>query len=81
MFSAHGVVDYYVPDGTWTHVLSGEQVQGPGRRRGRYGYDSLPLLARPGSVVPYGVSDDAAEYDWVRGVTLRVHAPVTVRRS
>ncbi|MEU4467541.1 alpha-xylosidase [Streptomyces sp. NPDC024017] len=76
VFSADGVVDYYVPDGTWTHLLSGEQVQGPGWRRERYGYDSLPLLARPGSVIPYGVSDDAAEYDWAHGVTLRVHAPV-----
>ncbi|GAA4329839.1 alpha-xylosidase [Streptomyces venetus] len=75
VFSSDGVVDYYVPDGTWTHLLSGEQVRGPGWRRGRYGYDSLPLLARPGSVVPYGESDDAAEYDWAHGVTLRVHEP------
>ncbi|CAM5558260.1 putative Alpha-xylosidase [Streptomyces afghaniensis 772] len=76
VFSADGFVDYYVPDGTWTHLLSGEQVQGSGWRRERYGYDSLPLLARPGSVIPYGSSDDAAEYDWAHGVTLRVHAPV-----
>lgn len=76
VFSADGVVDYYVPEGVWTHLLSGERIQGPGWRRERYGYDSLPLLARPGSVIPYGESDDAAVYDWARGVTLRVHAPV-----
>ncbi|MFE0512377.1 alpha-xylosidase [Streptomyces sp. NPDC058964] len=76
VFSADGTVEYYVPAGTWTHVLSGEKIQGPGWRRERYGFDSLPLLARPGSVVPFGASDDSAVYDWADGVTLRVHAPV-----
>ncbi|KAF4410121.1 alpha-xylosidase [Streptomyces lycii] len=84
VFSEDGSVDYYVPDGVWTHLLSGEQVRGPGWRRERYGFDSLPLLARPGSVIPFGRCDDSAEYDWADGVTLRVHAPadgtVTVTR-
>ncbi|AVH60749.1 MULTISPECIES: alpha-xylosidase [Streptomyces] len=75
VFSAEGEVEYYVPAGTWTHLLSGERIQGPGWRRERYGFDSLPLLARPGSVIPFGASDDSAVYDWADGVTLRVHAP------
>jgi alpha-D-xyloside xylohydrolase len=75
VFAEDGVVEYYVPDGRWTHLLSGEQVQGPGWRRERFGFDSLPLLARPGSVIPFGASDERAAYDWARGVTLRVHAP------
>ncbi|MFE4721706.1 alpha-xylosidase, partial [Streptomyces sp. NPDC056728] len=75
VFSADGSVEYYVPEGTWTHLLSGERVEGPGWRRERYGFDSLPLLARPGSVIPFGESDDSAVYDWAHGVTLRVHTP------
>jgi alpha-D-xyloside xylohydrolase len=75
VFSADGTVEYYVPEGTWTHLLSGQRVQGAGWRRERYGFDSLPLLARPGSVIPFGESDDRAAYDWAHGVTLRVHAP------
>ncbi|MFE2989654.1 alpha-xylosidase [Streptomyces sp. NPDC059262] len=75
VFSAEGSVEYYVPEGTWTHLLSGERVEGPGWRRERYGFDSLPLLARPGSVIPFGESDDSAVYDWAHGVTLRVHTP------
>ncbi|MFJ4467968.1 alpha-xylosidase [Streptomyces sp. NPDC089424] len=75
VFSADGEVEYYVPAGTWTHVLSGERIEGPGWRRERYGFDSLPLLARPGSVIPFGASDDSAVYDWADGVTLRVHVP------
>ncbi|ARQ67665.1 alpha-xylosidase [Streptomyces marincola] len=70
-----GVVEYYVPEGDWTHLLSGERVRGPGWRRERFGFDSLPLLARPGSVIPFGAEDDRPVYAWAHGVTLRVHAP------
>ncbi|MGW5433646.1 alpha-xylosidase [Streptomyces sp. NPDC004059] len=76
VFTADGDVEYYVPAGTWTHVLSGETIQGPGWRRERYGFDSLPLLARPGSVIAFGARDHSAVYDWADGVTLRVHTPV-----
>ncbi|RBM07265.1 alpha-xylosidase [Streptomyces sp. PT12] len=75
VFTEDGTVDYYVPEGTWTHVLTGERVRGGGWRRGRFGFDSLPLLARPGSVIPFGAADDAPVYAWADGVTLRVHAP------
>ncbi|WP_129843634.1 alpha-xylosidase [Streptomyces sp. RFCAC02] len=75
VFTETGPAEYYVPAGTWTHLLSGEQVTGPGWRREHFGFDSLPLLARPGSVVPFGARDDGPVYDWADGVTLRVHAP------
>ena len=74
VFSEDGTVEYYVPAGTWTHLLTGEQVQGPGWRRERFGFDSLPLLARPGSVLPFGAQEERPEYAWAQGVTLRVHA-------
>ncbi|NGO67674.1 alpha-xylosidase [Streptomyces boncukensis] len=79
-----GTVDYYVPHGTWTHLLSGARVSGPGWHREQYGFDSLPLLARPGSVLPFGAGEESAVYDWADGVTLRAHqlpdgADVTTR--
>ncbi|MCW2873681.1 alpha-xylosidase [Actinacidiphila oryziradicis] len=75
VFSEDGTVEYYVPEGTWTHVLTGERVSGPRWRRETHGFATLPLLARPGSVVPFGASEQAPEYDWADGVTLHVHAP------
>ncbi|RKN41294.1 alpha-xylosidase [Streptomyces hoynatensis] len=74
VFTEDGTVEYYVPEGTWTHLLTGEQVRGPGWRRERFGFDSLPLLARPGSVLPFGADEERPEYAWARDVTLRVHA-------
>lgn len=73
VLSADDTVEYYVPDGEWTHLLSGARVRGPGWRRERYGFDSLPLLARPGSVIPFGSVPGRAVYDWRHDVTLRVH--------
>jgi alpha-D-xyloside xylohydrolase len=73
VFTADGTVEYYVPDGEWTHLLSGERIPGPGWRRERYGFDSLPLLVRAGAVLPYGERDGRADYDWAHGVTLRAY--------
>ncbi|WP_405734373.1 alpha-xylosidase [Streptomyces sp. NBC_01537] len=76
VFTEDGTVDYYVPEGTWTHLLTGEPVTGPRWHRETHGFDTLPLLARPGSVIPFGASDEGPEYDWADGITLRVYAPV-----
>ncbi|MFI0938786.1 alpha-xylosidase [Streptomyces sp. NPDC021020] len=75
VFSADGTVDFYVPAGTWTSVLTGERVEGPGWRRETHPLDTLPLLARPGAVIPFGASSDGPVSDWADGVTLRVYAP------
>ena len=75
VFSEDGEVEYYLPEGEWTHLLTGERLTGPGWRCERHGFDSLPLLARPGSVIPFGAVADHPAYDWAAGVTLRVHAP------
>ncbi|PJI93405.1 alpha-xylosidase [Luteimicrobium subarcticum] len=72
VFSADGEVHVYVPEGTWTDLLSGETLTGPRWVEQRHGFDSLPVLVRPGTVLPVGASDDAPEYDWADGVTLRL---------
>ncbi|MFE1961159.1 alpha-xylosidase [Streptomyces sp. NPDC059479] len=74
VFTEDGSVEYYLPEGTWTHILTGEQVQGPAWQHETYGFDSLPLFARPGSVIPFGNGTANAVYDWADDVTLRIHA-------
>ncbi|GGU49471.1 alpha-xylosidase [Streptomyces lavendofoliae] len=73
VFTADGEVEYYVPRGTWTHLLTGETVTGPVWRHERHGFDSLPLLVRPGAVLPLGADDRRPDADWLDGLTLRVH--------
>jgi alpha-D-xyloside xylohydrolase len=43
IFRPDSTASYYLPAGEWRHLLTGEVVQGPGWRREKYDYFSLPL--------------------------------------
>ncbi len=73
VFREDGVVDYYLPAGSWTHLLSGETVCGCGWRRDRYDFFSLPLFVRENTILPIGKHDDRPDYDYVQGLTLRLY--------
>ncbi|MFD7337497.1 alpha-xylosidase [Streptomyces violascens] len=74
VFTDEGTVEYYVPEGTWTNILTGDQVIGPRWVREQHGFHTLPLLARPDSVIPLGADDQRPVSAWADGVELRVHA-------
>ena len=61
------------PRAPWTHCSTGEH----GHRAALGARDStastaLPLLVRPGAVLPVGARTDRPDYDWADGVTLRL---------
>jgi alpha-D-xyloside xylohydrolase len=51
VFSEDGEVSYYLPEGEWKHLLTGETVKGGGWRTEKHGYLSMPLLVRPGAQI------------------------------
>ena len=73
VFTASGDTSYYVPAGRWTHLLTGDVVEGPAWVRETVGFDSVPVLVRPGTVLPVGARDDRPDYDYADGVTLRLY--------
>jgi alpha-D-xyloside xylohydrolase len=73
VFSDDGDVSYYVPAGMWTHFLTGGTVAGPGWRRDRSDFLTLPLLVRPNTVLPVGAVDDRPDYDYAEDVTLHLY--------
>ncbi|MEV4863683.1 alpha-xylosidase [Streptomyces ossamyceticus] len=73
VFSDEGDVAYYLPEGVWTHYLTGGTVTGPRWVRERHDFLSLPLLVRPGAVIPVGAVTDRPDYDHADGVTLRAY--------
>ncbi|HVO40155.1 MAG TPA: alpha-xylosidase [Spirochaetia bacterium] len=75
VFRDDGTVSYYLPAGRWTSIISGEAVEGGAWRTERHGYLSLPLLARPNSVVAMGSNDVRPDYDYADGVTFHVFEP------
>jgi alpha-D-xyloside xylohydrolase len=70
-----GVVEYYVPSGRWVSLLTGEAVDGPGWRRETHGFNTLPLLVRPGALVPVGAHPDRPDYDYLDRLTLLTNQP------
>lgn len=72
VFSPEGVVDYYLPAGRWTNLLSGRVVGGGRWIKEKHGFLSLPLMVRPGSVIPMGAVDTRPDYHYPDGVTFHV---------
>ncbi|WP_106814839.1 alpha-xylosidase [Microbacterium timonense] len=72
VFSATGEVEFYLPAGTWTNLLTGEEVPGGSWRREQHGFTSLPLYVRSGAVIPWGARTDRPDYDYLDGLRLRV---------
>ncbi len=73
VFREDGVCDYYLPAGTWTHLLTGETEVGGGWRRGQYGFLSLPLFVRENTILPVGSCAQSPVYDYADGLTLRIY--------
>ena len=72
VFTEEGEVEFYLPAGEWTSLLTGETVTGGGWRREKHGFDSLPLYVRPGTALPWGARVDRPDYDYHDGLRLRV---------
>lgn len=70
-----GVSDYYLPSGTWTHLLSGEVRRGGSWNRDTYDYFSLPLYVRENTLLALGANDRRPDYDYMDGVSLRLYQP------
>ena len=73
VLSNDGLVDYYLPAGRWTHLLTNEVVEGGGWRSAQYGYQSLPLFVRPNSAIVMGDNYQRPDYDFGVGFALCVY--------
>jgi alpha-D-xyloside xylohydrolase len=74
VFNDEGAAQFYVPEGEWIGLLDGRSVVGPGWRHEQHGFDSLPLLVRPGSVLAIGATAERPDYDDARAITFEVFA-------
>ena len=72
VFRADGLVRFYLPAGAWTSLLDGATVVGPAWVEQTHANDSLPVLVRPGTVLPLGAVDDRPDYHYADGVRLHL---------
>ena len=72
VFSADGAVAYYLPEGRWTHLLTGEAAEGGRWHQATHDFLGMPLFVRPGRILALGAVDDRPDYAYADGVTFRV---------
>ena len=74
IFREDGRVDYYLPEGDWQNLITGARAAGGRWQRETHDFMSLPLMVRPGTVLPLGACDTRPDYDYADGVELHVFA-------
>ena len=72
VFTKSGDVDYYLPQGRWTNLLSNQVVEGGRWLHEVHGFMSLPLMVRENTILPVGANDHDVEYDYSDGLTLHL---------
>lgn len=64
VMSQDGWVDYYLPEGIWTHLLSREKKTGGRWYREKFDCLSLPLFVRPNTLLAMGTENQKPDYDY-----------------
>ncbi|MFO7697390.1 MAG: glycoside hydrolase family 31 protein, partial [Anaerolineae bacterium] len=72
VLSEDKTVDYYLPAGRWTNLLDGRVVEGGRWIHEQHDFLSLPLMVRPGSLIPMGQNEERPDYDYAAGATLHL---------
>ena len=72
IFNPEGRAAYYLPEGCWTNFITGERAEGGRWRNELHGYMSIPLMARPNSIIAVGNTESRPDYDFADGVELHV---------
>ena len=76
IFNDESKAVYYLPEGTWTHYLTGEVKEGGRWYTEDCGYLSIPVFARENSLIAVGARGDKPDYDYAQDVTVKVYALV-----
>jgi len=73
VFTEDGSVEYYLPEGRWTHMLSGEVQDGGRWHQATHDFLSLPLFVRPGSIIAFGHEENKPDYDFTDSTLFRAY--------
>lgn len=74
VFSEDGYAEFYLPAGNWTDIQTNEVLEGGKWHNRKYDYLSMPLYAKPNSIIAYGDFKRNFTYDYTDNVNLVVYA-------
>ena len=75
VFNEQGTVEFYLPEGIWTDIVSGKAYDGGKYHKFTCGYTEMPVLARENSIIGFGSFDKNVDYDYIDGTEFVIFAP------
>jgi alpha-D-xyloside xylohydrolase len=81
VLSADGQVEYHLPAGTWTNLLTGEVRAGGGWHREVHDVMSMPIWVRAGAVLATTERVDRPDHDHLDGLVVTIHPGGTGTRT
>ncbi|KAI0010358.1 glycoside hydrolase family 31 protein [Xylariaceae sp. FL0662B] len=71
VFDESGVVEFYLPKGTWTSFFTNQTREGPGWFREKHGFGTLPLYVRENTILVLGKPEiRGTVYDYAEDVEI-----------
>jgi alpha-D-xyloside xylohydrolase len=68
-----GIAQYYLPEGTWTHLVTGQTRAGGCWYEEKYGFTEAPIFVRAGTALTTGPREDRPDYEYPRDVSLTIY--------
>lgn len=73
VFSADGKAQWYLPEGTWTNLLTGQTLKGGRYFKDIFDYFHLPLFVRENTILATGSFESSFAYDYADGAVLTLY--------
>jgi alpha-D-xyloside xylohydrolase len=75
VFNAQGETQTYLPEGIWTHLFTGEAVEGGRYVNATYDYFGLPVYVKPNSIIAMGRDENpkSAVYEYHENPVLHAY--------
>ncbi|MDL2232408.1 alpha-xylosidase [Ruminococcaceae bacterium OttesenSCG-928-L11] len=68
-----GIAEFYVPDGLWTDIVTGDTYTGGRYYTRQCSYTEMPILARENSIIGFGAFGSNVVYDYVDGAEFVIY--------
>lgn len=72
VFTESGDVQFYLPEGRWTHLWHNDELDGSRWHKQQHGFLSLPVYVRDNTLLALGNNEQRPDYAWHEGTAFQL---------
>lgn len=72
VFSEEGDVQFWLPEGRWTHLWHNDEIQGSRWHKQQHDFRSLPVYVRDNTLLALGNNSQKPDYAWNEGTAFQL---------